>query len=271
MSSTYAPALFLHSFIRWAVLALFAAVLVRALLARRSPRPWTPTDERVHKALLSAADLQFALGVWLYLVVSPITSAFFAAPRAAMKVTALRFFGIEHVLAMVLAVVVLHVGRIRSTREPDPAHRHRRVYRWTLASFLLVLVGVPWPFMPYGRPLVRTSVPGVHAPADPTTAAACPPVYAARCATCHGGSGRGDGPAAAGLTPRPRDFTDPAWRTGRTDLQLADLIRRGGAAQGLSAAMPAHADLAPAQVDALVRCVRALQEQDQRAPGATAP
>jgi hypothetical protein len=257
MSSTYTPALLLHSFLRWAVLALFAAVLVRAVLARRRALPWTPTDERVHRALLSAADLQFALGVWLYLVASPITSAFLAGPRAAMKVTALRFFGIEHVLAMVLGVVVLHVGRIRSKRETDPARRHRRVFRWTLAAFLLVLIGVPWPFMPYGRPLIRTSVPGVHSErAD----AGCPPTFATRCAACHGASGRGDGAAAAGLTPRPRDFSDPAWRTTRTDLELAAIIRDGGLAHRLSPAMPAHADLAPADIDALVRCVRTLQD-----------
>jgi uncharacterized membrane protein YozB (DUF420 family) len=257
MSSTYTPALLLHSFLRWAVLALFAAVLVRAVIGRRRGLPWSRTDDRVHQALVRTADLQFALGVWLYLAASPITSAFLAGPRAAMKVSALRFFGIEHVFAMVLGVVVLHVGHIRSRREPDPARRHRRVFRWTLAAFLLVLIGVPWPFMPYGRPLVRTSVPAIH---SDTADAACPPTFATRCAACHGAAGHGDGAAAAGLTPRPRDFTDPAWRTARTDLELADIIRRGGPARGLSAAMPAHADLAPPEIDALVRCVRTLQD-----------
>src|SRR3712207_653335 len=32
-------------------------------------------------------------------------------------------------------------------------------------------------------------------------------VYAQRCAICHGPTGRGDGPAAPSLIPRPRDFT----------------------------------------------------------------
>src|SRR5881628_2368773 len=32
-------------------------------------------------------------------------------------------------------------------------------------------------------------------------------VYARRCAVCHGPDGRGNGPAAPSLTPRPRDFT----------------------------------------------------------------
>ena len=32
-------------------------------------------------------------------------------------------------------------------------------------------------------------------------------VYAPRCAVCHGPDGRGNGPAAPSLIPRPRDFT----------------------------------------------------------------
>ena len=34
-------------------------------------------------------------------------------------------------------------------------------------------------------------------------------IYAARCAQCHGSGGRGDGPAAAGLTPPPADLVGP--------------------------------------------------------------
>ena len=50
-------------------------------------------------------------------------------------------------------------------------------------------------------------------PARAPSLAAGGRVYAARCAQCHGASGRGDGPAGAGLTPRPADLTarsDPA-------------------------------------------------------------
>src|SRR3954464_9224188 len=32
-------------------------------------------------------------------------------------------------------------------------------------------------------------------------------VYARRCAVCHGPDGRGNGPAAPSMIPRPRDFT----------------------------------------------------------------
>jgi hypothetical protein len=256
MTGTYEVALLLHSAIRWAVLGAFAVVLLRARAGWRASRAWTPADERTHRMLLACTDLQMVLGLWLYFVASPITSAFLADPGAVMKLSAFRFFGLEHVVMMLAAITVLHVGRIRSRRASEPAHRHRRVFRWTLAALVLALAGVPWPFLPYGRPLLRTAV---SEPAPATASAPCPPAYASRCALCHGTSGRGDGPAAAGITPRPRSFLDQAWGAARSDGDLADVIRRGGAARGLSPAMPAHGDLGTSEVTELVRCIRGMQ------------
>ncbi len=34
-------------------------------------------------------------------------------------------------------------------------------------------------------------------------------LYALACAACHGDKGKGDGSAAAALTPKPKDFSDP--------------------------------------------------------------
>lgn len=36
-------------------------------------------------------------------------------------------------------------------------------------------------------------------------------IYAERCSGCHGDDGRGDGPAAAALVPKPTDFRAPAF------------------------------------------------------------
>lgn len=39
-------------------------------------------------------------------------------------------------------------------------------------------------------------------------------VYGINCASCHGTTGRGDGPASAALNPKPRDFTSGYWKYG---------------------------------------------------------
>lgn len=48
-------------------------------------------------------------------------------------------------------------------------------------------------------------------------------LFATNCVACHGAQGRGDGPAAAALTPKPRNFTSPdGWTNGHT---LTDIFR----------------------------------------------
>lgn len=83
-------------------------------------------------------------------------------------------------------------------------------------------------------------------------------LYAARCATCHGTSGKGDGPAGIHLQPKPADFTSAAWQASVTDAHLEAIISRGGAAVGRSPVMPGAPDLAgqPESIKALVQQVR---------------
>ena len=62
--------------------------------------------------------------------------------------------------------------------------------------------------------------------------------YRHYCQTCHGESGAGDGFNAFNLDPHPRDLSDPAFQKAKTDADLTDAVRRGGAGVGLSALMP---------------------------------
>ena len=63
-------------------------------------------------------------------------------------------------------------------------------------------------------------------------------LFAQYCVACHGPTGKGDGPAAAALTPKPTDFTNRAYMAGLKDQYLFDLIQKGGAALGKSPLIP---------------------------------
>ena len=150
----YTAVLFAHSWWRWLVMLLLFVVVARASVGWLRARDWTRLDERLHRALVAALDLQLALGLMLYLWLSPFTHAFFAAPRLGMKHAALRFFGVEHIFAMVIAVGLVHVGRVRSRRVMG-RQRHQCVFRFGVAALVVILGSVPWPFLPYARPLFR--------------------------------------------------------------------------------------------------------------------
>ena len=58
-----------------------------------------------------------------------------------------------------------------------------------------------------------------------------------RCSACHGDSGKGDGPAAFALNPKPRNYTDCGVMSKKSDAELFKVIKEGGPAVGLSPLM----------------------------------
>lgn len=88
-------------------------------------------------------------------------------------------------------------------------------------------------------------------------------LFTMRCAACHGQFGRGDGPGAAGLNPKPRNYADAAWQKTVTDEEIEKAIVYGGAAVGKSPQMIANPDLQskPGVVAALREKVRSFANQ----------
>jgi mono/diheme cytochrome c family protein len=77
----------------------------------------------------------------------------------------------------------------------------------------------------------------------PDPAAKAQEIFSTRCTPCHGADGRGDGVASAALNPKPRNFHDQAWQAKVDDAHIMTTIKTGGAAVGLSPAMPSNPDL----------------------------
>lgn len=252
--------LFCHSYLRWFIIVAALALIAATAVGWRNGATFSRRHARLQGALLGLVDTQFLLGLALFLWLSPIAKAFFSAPGLGMKVSALRFFGMEHPVGMLLAIGVLHVAHRRSRSAPTASLRHRRACLGSLAFLLLAGVSIPWPGSAHGRPLLRTPR-GASAAAPSSPAETCPPVYRARCAACHGEQGRGDGMVGRYLKPPARNFADAGFLRTRSDADLATVIRQGGVARGLSAAMPAHGDLPERDILGLVACVRQLGNQ----------
>ena len=82
-------------------------------------------------------------------------------------------------------------------------------------------------------------LPGIGSAQTKGDAKAGKAKYDANCIGCHGATGKGDGAAAAALTPKPQDHTDGKIMNALSDKYLFDIIKDGGAAQKKSAIMPA--------------------------------
>ena len=95
------------------------------------------------------------ISLLLYLVVSPNMAPIRASFGESMKDPVARFWAVEHLTAMLAAVILAHVGRVlaRKAKTPD-ALRLRLLVCFGLATVLMIL-GMPWPGRPGGRPLLR--------------------------------------------------------------------------------------------------------------------
>ncbi len=86
--------------------------------------------------------------------------------------------------------------------------------------------------------------------------------YQTFCRKCHGDHGKGDGPGAAMLNPKPRDFADCANMQKRSDDELFKVISEGGDAVGMSADMqPWGGTLSDAEIHGLIKFVRGFCKQ----------
>jgi mono/diheme cytochrome c family protein len=109
-----------------------------------------------------------------------------------------------------------------------------------------------------GALLAAACAATVHAePGGPMAGAALrgQQVFAGHCVVCHGAQADGNGRAAALYNPRPANLRE----SDKNDAYLRLIVRRGGAALGRSAAMPAWgAELGEAQIDDLVAYLRSV-------------
>ena len=67
-----------------------------------------------------------------------------------------RFFTVEHTTMMILAWILVHVGRTSVKRASTDAAKHRKMLLFFGLALLLILAAIPWPFRTeIARPLFR--------------------------------------------------------------------------------------------------------------------
>jgi mono/diheme cytochrome c family protein len=112
-----------------------------------------------------------------------------------------------------------------------------------------------------------TAAPRFEGEPDPARLEEARGFYEQRCVTCHGAEGRGDGPAAPGMLPRPTNLTDRLWHAQVSDEELAKVILEGGPSRGLAGTMPPSADLEERQ-ELLYALVYLMRRFEAPAPAA---
>jgi hypothetical protein len=145
----YPYVLGLHNIVRWLVLLAGAWVVLLAWRGWLGRRQWTANEARATKAFTGLLDLQFLVGLLLYVIFSPLTRTAFGDMGSAMRDAPIRYFLVEHPVVMIAAIAAAHIGAVQIRRASTDPERFQRASIWLGLSFAAIAGFIPW-----ARPLV---------------------------------------------------------------------------------------------------------------------
>jgi hypothetical protein len=135
----------LHSVLRWALLVFVILAIILSIWKRRSDIPSGFTNLKASLWAMATAHLQLLTGFVLYFI-SP--KVIFDA--TSMQNPVLRFYLVEHILVMLIAIALITLGYINAKKTAENKKRNRLIIIYFLIALLLMLSRIPWPFLGYG-------------------------------------------------------------------------------------------------------------------------
>ena len=145
----YNGLLHLHSVLRWIILLALLVAIYKSFANRN--KTFTREHGKIGLILLVYADLMFLVGLYQW----------FAGPWGlksiqnngmsnVMKNASLRFFAVEHLIGMLIAIALIHIGYNYTKKDIPDSLKHKRVLLFYGLALLIILVSIPWPFRAVG-------------------------------------------------------------------------------------------------------------------------
>lgn len=128
-----------HSGLRYVVLGLLIAAIVAAYSNWQQAKQG---DSKIYLFALIATHTQLLIGLILY----------FMSPKVNFDLISekvFRFYSIEHVFMMIIAIVLITLGRVRS-KKLSGVDKHRTVLFFYALALIIILAAIPWPFRNLG-------------------------------------------------------------------------------------------------------------------------
>jgi hypothetical protein len=139
-----------HSVGRWILLLLLIIAIFNSLVA--GGRPFIRSDNTTGLMLTIVADLMLLIGLalWFFgpLGYHQIQNA--GDMNAVMQDPVARFYAVEHITAMVIAIIFIHIGKAQAKKKIADSIKHRRTFVWYLLALIIILISIPWPFLQTG-------------------------------------------------------------------------------------------------------------------------
>lgn len=151
----YPTLLALHSLVRWLVLTSLLFAIFRAYNGWLANRSFSRVDNSVRHWTATITHVQLILGLWLYFI-SPVIDYFLHNYKDAVHQREIRFFGMEHSLMMITAIIIITIGSAKAKRKQTDNEKFKTMAIWFTLGLLILLTSIPWSFSPFAsRPNFR--------------------------------------------------------------------------------------------------------------------
>lgn len=131
----------MHSGLRWVVLLLLIYAIINAARSMSSGK-YLKKDKMVNLFTMISLHVQLLIGLILYFISPKVT--FF---DGWMKDSMTRFFVLEHISLMILAIAIVTIGRSRAEKKLEGTrNKHRAILITYVIGLILILASIPWPF-----------------------------------------------------------------------------------------------------------------------------
>ena len=140
----YTEFLLLHNILRWLILLGLVTTLIRYLVGWLDNQVWKKSDHLLGVVITWMMYLQLITGLVLYFFLSRLTKMAFADFSAAMKDDNLRFYAVEHISLMVIAVALVHMGWVKSKKAKTDLSKFKTASIFYLIALMVIFAAIPW-------------------------------------------------------------------------------------------------------------------------------
>ncbi len=131
----------LHSANRYILLALLLIVIITSFQKWKGKKEYTKQDDKLNLITFIITHIQLLLGLVLY-----FTSNWVQFNENTMSSSLLRFFTVEHIFGMLIAITLITLGRIKGKKITDSVRRHKLTFWYFFIALIIMLATIPWPF-----------------------------------------------------------------------------------------------------------------------------
>ena len=130
---------------RWVVLALLVVTIFKAWSAKRNASGFSAGQAKLGLFSMISLHIQLLLGLALYFMKG--WASMLGTPGV-MSSTVMRFFAVEHLVGMFIAIVFGTLGHSLVKRASTDELKNRRQFRYFLIALVIIIASIPWPIRP---------------------------------------------------------------------------------------------------------------------------